>query len=321
MYKNQTQFLKEKKIGECFYLTGKLVNYNKGEHFDNVDLLLPENFCVNIKLEEPWNSQCLIKEKIYVFQVILTEKKTKNILLCQDVNLIEKLANLEDIYKYYKYFFSCAPISFQKIDDLIQSYLKQIKNKIIYQITSNLYLRYQRSFLISPAAFKMHHDYYGGLGYHVSNMLKISVDFLTSYPYLNKDLLYAGIILHDMSKIEEFNFEEKTYTKEGVLLGHLILGVNRIHQEALSLGFQGTEEVLILKHLIISHHGLLEYGSAKKPQIAEALLLWHLDDIDAKLTALGDQLTQTSQGTFTIPVNALGKRCFYKPNLDKKINN
>ncbi|KND62562.1 HD domain-containing protein [Candidatus Phytoplasma phoenicium] len=318
MYKNQTQILKEKKIGENFCLIGKLINHNKGENFDNIDLLLPANFSVNIKLEVPWNSKYLNKEKIYVVQVVLTEKKTKNILLCQNIKLIEKVANLEDIYKYYQCFFSCAPISFQIIDDLIQSFLAQIKNKIIYQITSNLYLRYQYSFLISPAAFKMHHDYYGGLGYHVSNMLKISVNFLTTYPYLNKDLLYAGIILHDMSKIEEFNFEEKNYTQKGILLGHLVLGANQIHQEALSLGYQDTEEVLLLKHLIISHHGLLEYGSAKKPQIGEALILWYLDDIDAKLTALGDKLLQTSKGNFTIPLNALEKRCFYKPNLSKK---
>lgn len=190
-----------------------------------------------------------------------------------------------------------------------------IKNKILFQITSNLYKKNKNKFLITPAAFKMHHVYYGGLGYHTLSMLEMSEVFLKKYSYLNADLIYSGIILHDMAKVSEFNFEEKVYNKEGILLGHLILGVNSIHEEALCLGVQDSEEILLLKHLLISHHGLLEYGSAKKPQISEALLLWFLDDIDSKMNTLGEKLEEIKKGTFTEPLNVLSKKCFYKPDL------
>jgi 3'-5' exoribonuclease len=313
MEKNKKNFLKEKKKGMLYSLVGKIQNINKGENFYNIDLLLPENFSINIKLE--CSEQIILRERIYFFEVIYIEEKEKNVFLSQKNDLIENIFDLEKIYKFYSYFFQCSPISFNVIGEKIEYFLSLIKNEVLYKITSNLYQKNKKEFLISPAAFKMHHNYYGGLGFHTLNMLEISSFFSQKYSFLNLDLLYAGIILHDMAKIQEFNFEKKLYNKEGILLGHLILGVNNIHEEAYNLGFHNKEEILLLKHLLISHHGFLEYGSAKKPQIGEALLLWFLDDIDSKLNSLGDMLSLTKKGSFTEPLNVLGKKCFYKPKF------
>ncbi|WCA22619.1 HD domain-containing protein [Candidatus Phytoplasma oryzae] len=306
-------FFKDKKIGQNYSLLGKIININKGENFYNVDLLLPEKFVVNIKIED--FTQYFCKERIYFFQTIYVLEKDKKFFISQKNNFIEDIFDLEQIYHFYSSFFPCSSISFCKIGQKIEYFLSLIKNPVLFQVTSNLYNKNKKNFLITPAAFKMHHVFYGGLGFHTLNMLEICEFFLKKYSYLNSDLLYAGIILHDMAKVQEFNFEEKLYNKEGILLGHLIMGVNNIHEESLCLGYQNKEEILLLKHLLISHHGLLEYGSSKKPQISEALLLWFLDDIDSKMNTLEENLKITKKGSFTEPLNVLSKRCFYKPDL------
>ncbi|KXT29111.1 HD domain protein [Candidatus Phytoplasma oryzae] len=315
MCKIKKNFLEKKKIGKKYSLIGKIFHINKGDNFYNIDLLLPEQFTINIKIED--FSEVILKERIYFFEVICSIEKEKKFFISKKNILIEDILSLEKVFKFYSYFFTCSPISFALIGKKIEIFLSFIKNKILFKLTANLYNKNKIKFLISPAAFKMHHAYYGGLSYHTLSMLEIAQFFLKKYSYLNPDLLYAGIILHDMAKVQEFNFEQKIYNKEGILLGHLILGVNNIHEEALNLGYHNKEEILLLKHLLISHHGLLEYGSAKKPQIAEALLLWFLDDIDSKINSLGEMLDVTQKGCFTEPLNVLLKKCFYKPNLFK----
>ncbi|WBL31571.1 HD domain-containing protein [Candidatus Phytoplasma sacchari] len=313
MFNKKKEFFQDKQIGKKYSLVGKINNINKGENFYNIDLLLPEQFVINIKIDN--FSEIFLKERIYFLEIIYFVEKDKKYFIFQKKDFIENIFDLDQIYKFYSYFFTCSSISFNQISQKIEFFLSLIKNNILLSVTSNLYFKNKKNFLISPAAFKMHHVYYGGLGYHTLSMLEMAEFFLKKYCYLNADLLYSGIILHDMAKIQEFNFEEKLYNKEGILLGHLIMGVNNIHEESISMGFEKTEEIFLLKHLLISHHGLLEYGSAKKPQIGEALLLWFLDDIDSKMNTLGEILTITNKGCFTEPLNVLSKKCFYKPNL------
>ncbi|QTX02815.1 3'-5' exoribonuclease [Candidatus Phytoplasma luffae] len=313
---NQTIFLKDKKIGDKIRFIGKLNSLNKGENFFNIDLLLKENFCINIKLKI--ENESLIKEKIYVFDTEYITMKNKNILFCEKYNIIENVLDWEQIYYYYNIFFKCSSLSFSEIDKRIDFFLSEIKNPILKKITNNLYQKNKKKFLISPASCKMHHNYYGGLGFHTCNMLKISNDYHQIYPFLNKDLLISGIILHDMAKIQEFDFINKKYNKEGTLIGHLILGNNNIHEEAILLGYQNKEEILLLKHLIIAHHGLLQYGSAKEPQISEALLIWYLDDLDAKLDALREKIKQTPTNEFTDSLPVINNKRFYNHNLDSE---
>ncbi|MDC9031845.1 HD domain-containing protein [Columbia Basin potato purple top phytoplasma] len=310
---NQTLFLKDKQINEKISFVGKITSINKGENFFNVDLLLKENFNINIKLDSSF--EIPKKEKIYLFETEYKTKKEKKFLTCIKFNIIEEILDLKQIYYYYNHFFKCSPISFEMLNEQITIFLSNVKNPVLKKITHSLYSKNKIFFLISPAACKMHHDFYGGLGYHTLNMLKISKHYTEIYPFLNKDLLTCGIILHDMAKILEFNFLSKSYTKEGILLGHLILGVNNIHAEALLLGLQNTEEVLLLKHLLISHHGLLKYGSSKEPKTGEALLLWYLDDIDSKFHTLNEKIEQTKKGEFTENLSVIDGKSFYNPDL------
>lgn len=130
-------------------------------------------------------------------------------------------------------------------------------------------------------------------------MLKLGKAIADLYPTLNRDLLYAGIILHDVGKVVELSGPVATmYTVEGNLLGHITIMVNEIAKIASELEIEG-EEVMLLQHMVLSHHGKEEWGSPKKPMIQEAEILHYIDNIDAKMNMLTRALGKTTPGEFT----------------------
>ncbi|MBP5835974.1 HD domain-containing protein [Candidatus Phytoplasma meliae] len=304
-----------KEPGKINYFIGKVTSVNQGYHFANINLQLTNKSDVNIKLNKDILSPKPILGQIYCFETVCLVKNTELIFMHQKFTLAQDSLDMQTLYEVFQSFYECAPISFAVVATDLEKYLDKIKNHILKTVTTNLYLRYKNKFLISKAALKIHHNYYGGLGYHTLTMLKMAEPILNIYPFLNSDLLYAGIILHDMAKIQEIDFNKKEYTKEGKLLGHLVMIACDVEVEANLLGYQTKEEILLLKHMLIAHHGLLEYGSAKKPQIGEVLLLWYLDNIDCKLTSLSEMLQKTDSQTFTESIPVLEKRNFYKPLL------
>nr|WP_285848913.1 3'-5' exoribonuclease YhaM [Solibacillus isronensis] len=202
----------------------------------------------------------------------------------------------------------------QLFEELTQ-YFFQIQNPNISRITRNLTKKYQDQILIYPAATKNHHDYASGLLDHVVSMLKLSEAICNLYPTLNRDLLYAGVILHDIGKVIELSGPVGTmYTVEGNLLGHISIMVNEIGQAANELKIEG-EEVMLLQHLVLSHHGKEEWGSPKKPMIQEAEILHYIDNIDAKMNMLTRALDKTKPGEFTERLFPLDNRSFYKPMI------
>ncbi|MEK4387316.1 3'-5' exoribonuclease YhaM [Solibacillus sp. FSL W7-1464] len=202
----------------------------------------------------------------------------------------------------------------QLFEELTQ-YFFQIQNPNISRITRNLTKKYQDQLLIYPAATKNHHDYASGLLDHVVSMLKLSEAICDLYPTLNRDLLYAGVILHDIGKVIELSGPVGTmYTVEGNLLGHISIMVNEIGQAANELKIEG-EEVMLLQHLVLSHHGKEEWGSPKKPMIQEAEILHYIDNIDAKMNMLTRALDKTKPGEFTERLFPLDNRSFYKPTI------
>ncbi|WP_334330977.1 CMP-binding protein [Candidatus Phytoplasma prunorum] len=303
----------EKEINQEYILVGKVISINQGENFYNLTLKLTNNKDINIKLNT--NEKQPIINKIYQFKVICILKKERKILINKEFDLVENILTVHELYRLFSHFFPCTKVNFTVTQKIIENYLYKIKNTIIFNITKNLYEKNKKSFLIHPAALKMHHTYYGGLSIHTVNILKTSDIFIELFPYLNVDLIYAGIILHDMAKIRELNDLSRTYTKEGVLLGHLVMMNNDITEEALLLNYQNKEEVLILKHIIISHHGLLNFGALQKPKIGEALLIWYLDTIDSQFSVLGENLKKIEKGNFTESISVLNKNFFYKPNI------
>ncbi len=213
-------------------------------------------------------------------------------------------------------FFKTAPVDIQIIKDKIYDKINGIKNPIIKKIVEDLLLPRMDGFLMHQAAVVMHHNYLGGLAYHVYSMLNISEKVLENYPALNPDLLTAGILIHDLGKMEEITSDKSpSYSKEGNLLGHIVIGLRLLDEVVRANGFSGTEEALALEHMIIAHHGELEYGSPKEPLIMEAHALYLIDYMDAKLAGANDFVAKTPKGSSTSPIPSLGKKVLYVPKI------
>ncbi len=200
-------------------------------------------------------------------------------------------------------------------EELMQ-YFFEMKNPQIQRITRHLLKKHQPEFLVYPAATRNHHDYVSGLIDHVVSMLKLGKAIAKFILSLNKDLLYAGIILHDIGKVIELSGPIGTqYTIEGNLLGHITIMVNEISKAADELEIHG-EEVMLLQHMVLSHHGKEEWGSPKRPMLMEAEILHYIDNIDAKMNMLDRAMSKTANGEFTERIFPLDNRSFYKPNIE-----
>ncbi|MBS4212228.1 3'-5' exoribonuclease YhaM [Neobacillus rhizophilus] len=214
-------------------------------------------------------------------------------------------------------FLETAPLSQDEMVSKLTQYIFDMKNPNIQRITRHLIKKHQKAFLEYPAATKNHHEFVSGLAYHVVSMLDLAKAISGLYPSLDRDLLYAGIILHDMGKVMELSGPISTvYTLEGNLLGHITIMINEIGKVAEELGING-EEVLILQHLVLSHHGKAEWGSPKPPLVKEAEILHYIDNLDAKMNMLDRALERVKPGEFTERVFALDNRSFYKPTFHK----
>lgn len=307
----------ELNVNQTYKIVAKVESLNHGVHFCNTTILTTNGEHINIKLDFD-QLPLLSMGKVYQFEAqAIVKIEDELVLKCLSITPAEIILSDEELTKILEQFYVYAPIPLIEIKKGIESYLNKINNPILKSVTQNIYLENERPFFLHPAATKFHHAYVGGLSYHTLTMLKLIDPFISVYPYLNQDLLYAGTILHDMSKINEISGVDGEYTKEGMLIGHLVMQTVDIDRVARNLGYHETEEVLMLKHMIISHHGLLNFGSPKKPQTGEALLLWFIDTIDSKFTVLGEALDDTAEGAFTNMLSVMDKMKFYKPSIKK----
>jgi 3'-5' exoribonuclease len=148
----------------------------------------------------------------------------------------------------------------------------------------------------APAAKQLHHAWLGGLLEHVVSLLTLADRVASHYPLLDRDLLLTGVILHDIGKVTELSWDTGfDYTVEGVLLGHIQMGMALVEKIIDSLpNFPPRLKTLVL-HMILSHHGKLEFGSPKLPMIPEALVLSFLDDLDAKMQAVAGEFEKSAR--------------------------
>ena len=167
-----------------------------------------------------------------------------------------------------------------------------------------------------PAASKNHHAMYGGLLFHTKRMLENALGVSGVYKYLNKDLLCAGVILHDIEKLEEIKSNEygisPGYTTEGLFLGHLVMGVKYIDRLAEELGLP-REKALMIEQMILSHHYQPEFGSPVRPLFPEGEVLHYLDILDARLFDMRDAVAAVDPGHFSDRIWTLDNRRVYKP--------
>jgi 3'-5' exoribonuclease len=145
-------------------------------------------------------------------------------------------------------------------------------------------------FRMAPAAKSLHHAWLGGLLEHVVSLLEIGDMTARHYPGLNRDLLLTGIILHDIGKLQELSWGMSfEYTLEGQLVGHIAIAIAMIEKKLATLpGFPPALRLLV-EHMVLSHHGKLEFGSPKLPMIPEAVVLHYLDDLDAKMHTMSTE--------------------------------
>ena len=178
--------------------------------------------------------------------------------------------------------------------------------------------RIARDFRRCPAAVSYHQPYIGGLLEHTVNILDLGLFVCDQYPLLHRDLLVAGIVLHDIGKTREMSYDGPfDYTDAGKLLGHLVIGVMMIDDKLSDLPDFPDDLRNVLCHLILSHHGEYEWGSPKLPMTPEALALHHLDNLDAKVEASGraidtDRLPESAWTEW----NPMFKRELYKGPAD-----
>jgi len=208
-----------------------------------------------------------------------------------------------------------APMQREAMEEEISQTLFEITNPHWNRIVRFLLNQYTKEFFEYPAAKRNHHAFAGGLAYHTTTMLRLGKAIVREYPELNASLLYAGIILHDLGKVIELSGPMSTeYTLTGNLVGHLVLVDEEITKACLALKIDEREEdVVILRHMVLSHHGLLEYGSPVRPRIMEAEILHQIDNLDATMQMLLTSIRQTEPGEYTDRIFGLDNRSFYVP--------
>ena len=185
------------------------------------------------------------------------------------------------------------PTSEKSVDGMYQellSYIAQVKNQYLQQVLQYYFVKNEafiKAFKGHSAAKSVHHGFAGGLLEHTLSVVKFCEYLAGAYPILNKDLLYTAAICHDIGKTKELSdFPENDYTDEGQLLGHIVIGTEMMSEAIRQIPDFPVKLANELKHCILAHHGELEFGSPKKPALAEAVALNMADNTDAKMQTL-----------------------------------
>ena len=169
-----------------------------------------------------------------------------------------------------------------------------------------------RRYRIAPAAKSIHHAWLSGLIEHVLSLCALARMTAKHYADIDEDLLMTGVILHDIGKIYELGYERSfTYTTEGQLLGHIVMAMRMIDEKARQVPGLSPKMLMLVQHLVASHHGTLEFGSPKVPSFPEAMLLHHLDNLDSKM--------ETMRGLIAKDARVAGHWTGYSQALERSV--
>ena len=187
-----------------------------------------------------------------------------------------------------------------KMFDELLTMIQRIQNPYLKELAMKVFVEdkeFVKKFKIHSAAKSVHHGYIGGLLEHSVSVAKLCEQYAVLYPQLNRDLLVTTALFHDIGKAEELSaFPENDYTDEGQLVGHIVMGtikLSKLMDEIPGFPVKLANEV---KHCILSHHGELEFGSPKKPALAEALALSQADNLDAKMETFAEVIEKKQEG-------------------------
>ncbi|QRN86757.1 HD domain-containing protein [Clostridia bacterium] len=230
------------------------------------------------------------------------------------MNIVKiRKANEEDGVKVED-FVAAAPFSGKDMYESVTEFARKIEDPDIRKVCFNFLESNRKELMYYPAAKAMHHAIRSGLLYHVLRMLQVAEGVSKVYTNLDRDLLFAGVILHDIEKVGELSSDElglAEYTLEGELLGHLVMGVKNIEKYCDEANIP-KEKSLVLQHMVLSHHQRPEYGSPKMPMIPEAEMLHYIDMMDARLYSFEDALKDVEPGEMSERVFSLDNRRVYR---------
>lgn len=195
------------------------------------------------------------------------------------------------------------PTSEKDVDEMyaeLTDYIAEMENPHLKKLLASFFVEdadFEKRFKFHSAAKSVHHGFVGGLLEHTLGVTRLCAFFAQSYPILNKDLLVAAAMFHDIGKLSELSaFPENDYTDEGQLLGHIMIGAEMIGDRIKTMPDFPVKLANELKHCILAHHGELEFGSPKKPAIVEAVALSFADNLDAKMETMKEAFSKVPEG-------------------------
>lgn len=243
---------------------------------------------------------------VFSFEVLLYNQN-----LQLRINRVEEIPESEvDLSQ----FVIASEVSEKERREKLEHFLNMIHNPVLRALTEGLLKKTGEKYFTYPAASRIHHSFLGGLSEHSLSMAEMCETVCAHYPQLNPDLMIAGALIHDIGKTAEMSGAVTTeYTLEGKLEGHISLANGWLTEVASEMGYEGTEEAILLHHMILSHHGHYEYGSPVLPMLMEAEALCMLDNLDARMNTLKAAMEGVRPGGWTSRLFALDNRQFYKP--------
>ena len=214
-----------------------------------------------------------------------------------------------------------APLASQEMYGWIHEMAEGIADPDLRTLTTSLLQENRERLEYFPAATRNHHAIKGGLLYHVYRMLQTAQAVCGIYSILSRDILYCGVILHDIAKLEEIDSDEwgmaENYTFEGQMLGHIVQGIKIVDSKCRALGIPEEKRVLV-EHMILSHHYEPEFGSPKKPMFPEAEMLHFLDLMDARMYDIEKSLEGVEPGQFSDKIWSMENRKMYKTGFEEE---
>jgi len=211
-----------------------------------------------------------------------------------------------------------VPATRRNVDEMFKRLVKiadSLKNGDLHTLLHAFWSDedFVRKFKAAPAAKKMHHAYVGGLLEHTLSMAILTEKIAEHYSGIDRDLLMTGAILHDIGKTEELEYASKIdYSDQGRLLNHIIIGLKMIDEKLAQINDFAAEKALLLKHMIVSHHGAREFGSPEPPKTMEAVLLNYIDEIDSKINGIRDFIAAEDSSEPWTAYHRLLERHFYR---------
>lgn len=234
------------------------------------------------------------------------------IQLCVETMELGKPEELED--DELSAVIPCAPIDCDKYSRYIYNQVQSISNPEIRAICDDLLGNNWDLFSTIPAGMSIHHAFRCGLLMHTADMAMLADTIAEGNPHIDRDLLLAGVLLHDIGKLREFNVSPATglvtdYTEEGNLIGHSVIGAMMIAEAGARTG-AGRQTVLLLQHMLLAHHGDPASGAARQPMIIEAEILHDLDKTDSRAQMCAETLSSVPANCYTPQIPALGRRLY-----------